>query len=809
MWWPFKRKQIKSDPGDIVFEHWESDFSGKQLSRFPEEESEGYGFSRNEEGFCLEMSRADLFAWSLLEPYRYTDFVLDLEIQRLSEGGYSSAGTIFRFADNGTFYYMVVSTSGMFRFDVVFNGTPRTLIPWTSVNAPLEDRFTITVAAHRTFFAFFINGVWVGEVEDETIDAGYIGFAGQNYHEQVPVRYCLKKAVVESRRLKVEDFYDSRVKGEDIPPENRRTLSMRFFDSGQYTASLVQLRKSLKDRHPGPEDNLLAARIHNLLGLRNEALEYINSCIESGMLNEETVLEKSGILYGLNRFLEVKSFLGDCADVWKDNPVLNDIMGNSEDALGNFEEAFLYYKKAGEQDSSNGIYFQNAGHSLEKSGKVNEALEYYKKAAALFFKTDRRSGLDYILTVIDRLDPGNSFGLIYEGKLLFEEGQLEKAFALFQQLRERGESDASVDFLYALILADRGEREAADPVFASVTEREPDYYLYWFRYAENLYLTGEDASAALEKALSLNEADPWVLNLAGLIAMDTGQIDKAIGYYRSALSADGSRAEIRINLSDALYKNGLKEEAFSLLVEEDRGDILNQKGNLFALDRDYEKAAVCYFKAVKLENGNRIYRLNYAEVLIELDRILEAEEILASLLEEKEEPGVLSRMAFIASLRGEYRRAEAAYQRALECDPSSEDVKIAYADFLVTRHDFKRAEELLDRVKDSTQGKVMKLKDLIYEASYDSYSCSECGRVWHVPKVFDAVNRIVLKGEPDPASPAGKCPSCGKVYCVECAMNHLEDNRFTCADCGEPLKLSENYLRYLAAEFAAKHGGGN
>jgi len=64
----------------------------------------------------------------------------------------------------------------------------------------------------------------------------------------------------------------------------------------------------LKNRDPGPEDNLLAARIHNLLGLREEALTYINSCIDSGMLTEETVLEKAGILYGLNRFLEVKSF---------------------------------------------------------------------------------------------------------------------------------------------------------------------------------------------------------------------------------------------------------------------------------------------------------------------------------------------------------------------------------------------------------------------------------------------------------------------------------------------------------------------
>ncbi len=802
MWWPFKRKEIKPESGDIVFEHWETDFKNRKDPRFEEEEGDGYVFSILKDCFRLKFTRKDLFSWSICKPYRYRDFVLDLDIEYRGESGYSAAGAVFRYADESTYYYTVVSTTGMFRFDVVFNGSPRTLIPWTKVNSGIDGKFNLTVIAHGTFFAFFINGTWVGEVDDETIDAGYVGFAGQNYDKADEAEYCLTKAVIESGSLSVEEFYDSKVKGDNIPPENRRTLAVRFFDSGQYSAALVQLNKALNGRTPGPEDNLLSARIHNLLGLGEEALKYIDLCLESGGVTEEAVLEKGVILYGLNRFLEAKEFLRGVMDVWKDNPVVWDILGNCEDALGNFNESFSCYAQACRIEPENGIYSLNAARSLEKAGSSSEAFDYYRKAASLFFESGDSADLQYVLACMDRIDPDNPYGLMYKGKLLFEEGRISEAFPLFSKLRSDGVSDASIDFLYALVLADRGNREEALPILKSAAESEPGFYLYWFRYAENLYLTGKDASKELEKALELKNDDPWVLNLAGLIALENGRTAEALEYYSKAFKADDTVPEIRINYSDALYRNGNAEAALSLLDDEDDSRVVNQKGNLYALMGEYEKAAALYYKALKGEPGNRAYRLNYADVLVKLDRIIESEEILAGLLEEKEELVVLGKIAGIAFLRGEFRRAEAAFQRALELDPSDDGIKISYAKMLIARHDYKRAEELLDRIDESSISEdVRRMNEQILDAAYDSYSCSGCGRKWYVPKVIPPVQRIVLRGEPDPQSPAGKCPSCGKVYCVQCAMEYLKDSRFTCMDCGEPLKLSENYLRYLASRY--------
>jgi len=803
MWWPFKKKIPKPEPGEIVSEHWETMFSGKGEVRFEEETGEGYTAVPEKGRLSLSLERKNLFAWSICRMYRYRNLVLDMDVSFFSENGYSAAGAVLRYADDSTYYYVMVSNTGFFRFDVVFNGTPRTLIPWTSFSEDKIEGFTLTSVIHGTFFAFFINGVWVGEVDDETLDAGYFGFAGQNYGERDRAAFFLERVAVESNDLEIEEFYDTNVKGDTVPPENRKRLASRFFDTGQYQAALIQLEKALKREEPSVGDHILKARIYNFLGLKDDALAEIEKCFPLSVSKEDVILEKAGILYRMNRFLEVKTFLEDTSGIWENNPVVWDLLGNAKDSLGDFSGAFDCYAKAAELDPGNGIFLLNGARSLEKTGDKDRALDHYRRAASAFFETENYTDLNYVITCMNRIAPGNPYSEMYEGKLLFQEGNLDRAFDMFRGLRESGSGDSSTDFLYALILAGRGERERADGIFAEVVEKEPEYYLYWFRYAENLYFLGKDTSYAMKKTLELGKDDPWVLNLAGLIAMEGGRVNDALEYYQDAMAKDDAISEIRINLSDALFAAGRSGEAYSLLEGDDDAGIVNQRGNLLTREGRYDEAARYYYKAVKLEPSSRVYRLNYVDVLLKLDRILEAEEILSGLLEEGADPGALVKMASIAVLRGEYRRAEAAFQEALKMDPSLDDVKLEYADFLVMRHDYKRADELLDRLSEGYETeRAGRLRNVILDATTEEFSCSKCGRKWRVPKVIPEVRRLVLKGEPDPASPAGKCPSCGKIYCVECVMEYISGSRFTCMDCGEPLKLSENYLRYLASEYA-------
>ncbi len=803
MWWPFRKKKPEPEPGSIVQEHWETDFSDRKKIPLGEEEENGYRTSLTEDGAALSLNRKNLFAWTLFQPYRYRNFVFSMEISASLENAHAAAGAVFRYADEGTYYFVMVSPRGMFRFDVVFNGTPRTLIPWTACEESGGNSFSLTICAHGTFFAFFINGVWVGEVDDDTIDAGFSGIAGQNYHEKDVARFVFHRLEMESEDLAVETFYDEKVKGEGIPWENRRNLARRFFDMGQYSAALIQLRKSYRSRKPETEDFLFEARIYNFLHLEEDALRTIENCFPRERENKDVVMEKAGILYRMNRFLVLKEFLHESAQVWEGEPLLWNLQGNVEDALGNFESSYRCYSKASVLDTENGMYLLNAARACEKMNNTDEAVTLLKRAASIFFAEEDFETLQYVLSSLNRLAPDDPVGTSLKGKLLFQEGKTDEAFFLFKELREKGESDSSVDFLYALILADRGERKKADTIFSEVVKQEPDYYLYWFRYAENLYFLGKDTSGALEKALALNDHDPWVQNLAGLIALDADNAAEALPFFKHAFDYDPSLPEIRINYAEALMRTGKENEAFALLDDDENADIINERGNLFVMAGRFEEASRAYAEAQQRDPENRVFRENYADILIKRDRLPEAERILAALLESKAEAPLLVKIAFIAERKGEFRRAEMAYQEALSLEPESDSVKVSYADFLVSRHDFIKAQELLDRISRScTDRRIDTLKNEIRTATMDKYECSVCHREWWVPKIVPEVGTLKLFGEPRPESPAGKCPSCGRVYCVSCAMNSLQDNRFTCSECGVPLKLSENYLRYLAAEFA-------
>ncbi|HUX22669.1 MAG TPA: hypothetical protein VMW69_15645, partial [Spirochaetia bacterium] len=126
----------KPDPTSIVTERWETKFFWKQRSRFREEQSESYEAVFEGRELVLRLKRENLFAWVNDPLYRYRDFVLEADLELDPTGAHSSAGLIFRYVNESTYYYFLVSTRGYFRFDVVFNGNPMRLIDWTELPLP-------------------------------------------------------------------------------------------------------------------------------------------------------------------------------------------------------------------------------------------------------------------------------------------------------------------------------------------------------------------------------------------------------------------------------------------------------------------------------------------------------------------------------------------------------------------------------------------------------------------------------------------------------------------------------------------------
>jgi tetratricopeptide (TPR) repeat protein len=813
MWLFRKRKKIEKD--SIVGELWECQFSQKNKNRFELEDNKSLKTEIRDESLSLTAKKQNLFVWSVNNFYRYKDFVLDCLISIDMDNGHSAAGILFRYTDKLNYYYLMVSEDGFFRMDVVFNGTPRVLIPWTSCNLESPGEIRIRIIVHGFSIALFLDDIWIGEIDDDTIDAGYIAFGGQNFSIKEAACFSLSRIKIESRAVEVEISYHSQVKNGIIPAENRKKLAQRLFDSGQYGAVLIQIKKISKENPTDAELSFLLAKSLGMLCSYDEALIALDSCVElSGKYNKDVVIEKSGLLYRMNKLLDLRDFMNSHPDVLNEESFLLNLMGNTEDGLGRFDIAVDFYRRACSMEPGNGVFRLNIARTLEKSGYTESSFEFYNEAALCFFRDENYDELTHVLSSMSRIKPDNREGRILEGKVLFDEGRLEEAFLIFQRLVKEGLEDTSVDFLYGIILREKGHREDALALFKSSAEKEEEYYPYWFRYAETMYLMGLSAGDIALKAIDLEPDNPWAHNLYGLILLSENRGEEAKLRLSKALELEENSIDILINYSDAVASVDGIEAALSLFKGgSEVPSAQNQLGNLLYDTGDYEKAENSYRKAVAGDSSNRNYKENLASALLKQDYILAAEEILSGLMENYQTSATLEMIAQVAFRKGEYKRADTSFIEAIKLEPGNFRILLNYGDFLFTRLDYKGAGEIAERVlsmpdvdgalvrkNESDDARHLLLK--VKTALNDKHECSNCSRTWWVSKNIPVIDVVRLHGEPDGESPAGKCINCGKVYCVKCVIDHIRDSRFVCPDCNEYLKLSENYLKYLAMEYA-------
>jgi tetratricopeptide (TPR) repeat protein len=817
MWLFSKRKKREKEKNSIIREYWEYQFSsGDKKNRFELEDNESLMADIQNNGLRLTAKKKDIFVWSLNDWYRYRDFVLDADISIEGTNGHSAGGFLFRYADEYNYYYLMVAENGYFRLDVVFNGSPRTLIPWTHCHLESVEEINIKIIVHGVSITIFLNGLWIGEIEDESIDAGYIAFGGQNFSDKDIADFNLAQIKIESRAMNVELVYQHLIKDGLVPIKNRKKLAERLFDSGQYSAVLVQIKKAFKNNPADYELTFLMAKSLSRLDFFEEALKVFDSCSELIELNNEDIVsEKAGLLYRMNRLIDLKNYLILNSIIVNNNAFLLNLMANTVDGLGDFNLAIDFYKQAFDLEPENGIYRLNIARTFEKSGDFESAFSSYSEAALCFFRDENYREIPQIILNMSRIRPGNKDGRILEAKILFQEGNLSRAFDIFHKLRNEGLKDSSVDFLYGIILRDKGQKEESLALFKSSAFSEVNYYPYWFKYAETLYLMGYEAEDTILKAINLEKDNAWAFNLYGLILLSDDRAEEAKTSFLKALELEKDSIDILINYSNAVSVIDGREAAISLFsdysVAYNIPSVQNQLGNLFYDQDEYNKAAEYYRTAVEGDSSNRIYKENLASALIKQDYVLAAEEILSGLMQQYPTSSTLEMIAQVAFRKGEYKRAESSFIEAIKMEPDNPRILLNYGDFLFTKLDYQRVDEIAQnvlemskkkKINDTDIKKVKELLEMVKIALNERHECSSCKQEWWVPKNIPIIDVVRLHGEPKGESPAGKCKTCGKVYCVKCAMDHIKDSRFICPDCNEALKLSENYLKHLAMEYA-------
>lgn len=790
----FKKKKT-SDQNDIVYEKWHTSFSMFQEHRFAPEMSGEY-FSEIEQGnLKLELKRKNLFAWTDDPLYRYDNFVLTAVMGIDPENGYSSAGLLFRRIDDLSYYYFLISNKGHYRLDMVMNGMPSVLTDWTACPDFDSKRFSVTILADGSSLSLYLNGKWIGDASGEGLSAGRISFAGQNYDESEKAVFTLNNIEIESRPARIYAF-QAKMLPSAIPAETRLLFAESQMRSGHYPAALIEIKRVLQKDPENTDALMRAADCCINLEMYTEAAEYLDQVALSAR-DEGYYLQCAGILYMTNDFIALRDMLREHQNLQEENPAAANLLGNAEYSLGNWSAAATAYQKAFTADETQAKYAFNAARAFEKSKKLEEAAVMYGNSARLYFRHGEYEELAGILPFLEKLDESGIETLNLRAKLLFQNNDFKEANKIFSGLIKKKTADSTVYYLNALIEARDVHPRKAVSSFKKAAELEPDYYLYHFKYAEYQFLSGGQYQESLQKALKLAPGDPWVLNLAGLVLLEEGKAEEAAEYFRSASEASPEENEIIVNHSEALFLSGRTEEALSLLSGK-AAEVLNQRGNIHVRVNNYELASADYEAALSVDKNNTDIILNLAAACIETDSFSRAEELLVRILEYGDNAQAYNLMGNLSTLKGEYKRAEAAYRKAVDSNPDFIDAVCNLAELFMSRERLNEADLLLSRIRVSDPGeRYTALKDLVFRKRMNIYSCSSCNEEWIVPKKTGVQPALKLVGEPPDNMPAGKCPDCGKIFCIGCAKDNLINGRLACMDCGVPLKLSEDWMRYL------------
>ncbi|HVP17876.1 MAG TPA: tetratricopeptide repeat protein, partial [Spirochaetia bacterium] len=707
---------------------------------FPRAEAQWYSARHEWGAFRLELRKESYFAWETMVPERrFTDFVLEAELEADPANGHSALGVILRHVNDENFYFFLMSSRGNWRFDLLFNNHPQHLVEWTGLPEPDGPVRRLSLVAHGSHFSFIVDDEWVGEIDDEVLSAGGIGFAAQTFSGAREAVFRLRRIEINSRPLEVEREHLRWTYYFPVSPQARVRLAETFFAMGSHHAAVVQLRRALKDREGTAHERFLLAESCARLSLFPEALAEIDTVLRIEPGHREARLVRPNLFYLSNRLLEAReelqALLAD--ETISAGPVMWNLLGNTEYGLGNWGKAAEAYLRASELQPDMPLFLSNAARSREREGRFDQARDLYLRAARALFAEETFDELSLLLPRLSALAPGNPEVRSLEAKMLYREGKTEEAGSILGELAAEGKADSASSYLLGIILSGKGRREEALPHFERAASAEPSFPLYQFRLAETLHMLGRDPGAVLDTALSLAPEDPWTNNLAGMIKLEKGDPTGAVALLEKARAAAPSEPDIAINLSEALSRAGRLEDAIEVLNALTRSagpsaPVANQRGNVRARGGDNAGAVAEYEDAIRLDPENAVYKENCAAACIEIDMVHRAEELLAQVEPRQPSAKVYNLLGQVAALKGERARAELAFDEGLRLAPGDPDLTVNLAIVLRERGNHDKARDLLvELLRDRpTHPRAVSLLRRIREERETMLACSVCGRQW-------------------------------------------------------------------------------
>ena len=684
------------------------------------------------------------------------------------------------------------------------------LIEWTPLSSPAGIEISVKVVGLGGYFNFYVNSEKICSLHDEIIGRGDITFCCQNYDESDSSEISLKRFLVNSVSFDIESEYSDE---KDRSADQKYNLAKSLYERGKFEPAAVWMeniiRKSEETDIPLSVFSLYGEILINI-GMYEDALMCFNRALSGEPENAMLILEKGNLLYQQGKYLDLLEFLEENRKYCSDNPVYYDLNGHASFFLGQAGKALEYYLKASEYDPENPFYLYNAGKCCEMED-TEKAAGYFREALVLFFRQDRAEDTAAVIGWFDKAGIDDPAVESIKGKLLFSEEKFREAEKLFKKLIISGNAESDIYYLYALILSRNGKTEESIKNLEISCSLEPEFPLYFFRLAEFQYASSADPSAAIEKAVMLDPEDEWINNLAGLISLSREDYPSALAHFDKAFTKNRDE-QIKLNYADALLVSGDYDRSLEIL---DSGtptaETVIKKGAVYTAAGRYSEACSLLESAYRRDPENTEIMKNLAEACYHNEKLSRSEEILYLLEAKAPDSSVYNMIGNTARLKGEFSRAEAAYQRSLEIefDPL---VALNHVEGICEKQDYNEAWKMINKyfsgqeLPEHVSARYRRIHSRIKKEVEITLSCASCSREWKVLKNTVMNKALKIVGEPSPESPAGRCPVCGKIYCVGCALQWLDGKRFTCPECNENLKLNDDYLRQLVYEYAELTG---
>jgi len=506
----------------------------------------------------LGVKKSNCIAWLDIPGLEYRDQVIEAKIRLDSMGGYASTGVIFRISGENSYYLALVSSKGYFRLDVIKDSAPRTLIAWTEIFDFDGTNIDLQIINYGTYIISIVNGKWLGEINDDSLSPGRLGFALASYEtaglaentdensqekdkkqddsasntDEYTCRAFLDYFSVDTRLRVIEERFKKWTDDSNINAESRLLLAEAFAVMGKSSKSLEQIRKAWKRRDEvirsasvssytevrTKKELILAARMAFDLGQYAEAEEYINIILEqwpSSAEGKAARVEKIKILNVLNKYAELKEFLLNNTGAIDENIEYYTMLGRCYFELKEYADSAKAWEKAFQINRENSVYAVNAANALELAGKREEALFLFLEAGKNFLNHDNRDELKSIMPKLSLLGEKNWEARALAGKWAFSiedynncVDEFSAAEKLRCALRPRPKADPALFYLWGLVLSIKGKKKDAIRLLERAVKLAPDYGMFRFKLAELKLTSGvKDPNIVKELKLAIELID--------------------------------------------------------------------------------------------------------------------------------------------------------------------------------------------------------------------------------------------------------------------------------------------------------------